>query len=200
MREKLSKRKMLNKARTLFWSKGYHGTSMRDIANAYGCKPANIYNFFSNKEDILYQVLVGAMEEIIAPLAEIENECDLDPVEQVRLVITSHLKVTLKYKRSATLLFDMAMDFLPTQKQKKIVSLRDHYERIVRKVVKRGVDAGCFPNIDSKLASLMIVSMIVRTRIWFHPKKGVSIDELADFIFNFAMKGLGCNNSHCESQ
>ncbi|MBW1673368.1 MAG: helix-turn-helix transcriptional regulator, partial [Deltaproteobacteria bacterium] len=46
------KAKMLDKARRLFWKKGYNSTSMRDIARAYGCEPANIYNFFSNKEEI----------------------------------------------------------------------------------------------------------------------------------------------------
>jgi hypothetical protein len=40
------------------------------------------------------------------------------------------------------------------------------------------------------MAGLMIASMITRTRIWFHPKKGVSVAELADFIFEFALNGL----------
>ncbi|WP_410291021.1 TetR/AcrR family transcriptional regulator, partial [Desulfosarcina sp.] len=52
---------MLNKARALFWSKGYNSTSMQDIARAYSCKPANIYNFFARKEDILYEVLLEEM-------------------------------------------------------------------------------------------------------------------------------------------
>ncbi len=65
MPEIVTKRKMLNKARTLFWSKGYNATSVRDIARAYGCKPANVYNFFSKKEDILYEVLLEEMEQII---------------------------------------------------------------------------------------------------------------------------------------
>ena len=42
------KAKMLDKARRLFWKKGYNSTSGLDIAQAYGCKSANIYNFFSN--------------------------------------------------------------------------------------------------------------------------------------------------------
>jgi hypothetical protein len=41
-----------------------------------------------------------------------------------------------------------------------------------------------------KLAGFMIASMITRTRIWFHPKKGVSVSELADFIFKFAFNSL----------
>ena len=58
-RQTTQKEKMLATARALFWKKGYQGAGIRDIADAYGCKPANIYNFFSSKEEILYEVLPG---------------------------------------------------------------------------------------------------------------------------------------------
>ena len=74
--------------------------------------------------------------------------------------------------------------------EKKIVDYRDTYDRIIRKVIRRGIDAGHFPEIDVKLAGFMIASMITRTRIWFHPKKGASVGELVDFIFKFTLNGL----------
>jgi AcrR family transcriptional regulator len=190
MQEKAQKRKMLNKARALFWKKGYNATSMRDLAAAYGCKPANIYNFFLNKEEILYEVLLEEMEQIIDPIKHLEEDDDTSPIEQLRVIIESHLNVTLSYRRSAKLLFDVALDSLSTAKRKEIVDLRDTYDRIIRKVIRRGKEIGCFPAIDEKLAGLMIASMITRTRIWFHPKKGVSVTELADFIFEFVLNGL----------
>jgi len=180
---------MLDKARRLFWEKGYNSTSMRDIARAYGCKPANIYNFFSNKEEILYEVLLEEMEQIINPIKHLEED-DTSPIEQLRLIIASHLKITLSFRRSAKLLFDIALGNLSTAKREKIIDLRDTYDRIIRRVIRRGKDIGCFPGIDEKMAGLMIASMITRTRIWFHPKKGVSVAELADFIFEFALNGL----------
>ncbi len=190
MAESDIKHKMLNKARALFWSKGYNATTMRDIAKAHGCKPANIYNFFPHKEDILYQVLLEEMEQIIDPIKDLENDENTDPIEKMRLVIESHLKITLSHRRSAKLLFDVALDSLPTAKRKKIVEMRDTYDRIIRKTIRRGIDTGCFPEIDEKLAGFMIASMITRTRIWYHPKKGVSVPELADFILKFVLEGL----------
>ena len=184
------KAKMLDKARRLFWKKGYNSTSMRDIAKAYGCEPANIYNFFSNKEEILYEVLLEEMEQIINPIKHLEEDDDTSPIEQLRLIIASHLNITLSFRRSAKLLFDIALDNLSTAKRKKIIDLRDTYDRIIRKVIRRGKDIGCFPGIDEKMAGLMIASMITRTRIWFHPKKGLSVAELSDFIFEFALNGL----------
>ena len=186
----IQKAKMLNVARKLFWDKGYNATGMRDIATAYGCKPANIYNFFPNKEEILFEVLREEMDHIISPIKHLEQDEGISPVEQLRLLIESHLKLTLSYRRSAKLLFDVALDNLSRAKRKEIVDMRDTYDRIIRNVLKRGIDSGSFRRVDEKLAGLMIASMITRTRIWYHSKKGVSVEELADFIFEFALNGL----------
>ena len=191
MPENVTKQKMLNKARALFWSKGYNATSVRDIARAYGCEPANVYNFFSKKEDILYEVLLEEMEQIIDPIKALEEDETTHPEEQLRLLIESHLKITLSYRRSAKLLFDVELDSLPPAKRKRVVGMRDDYDRIIRKIIHRGINAGCFSDIDSKLAGFMIASMITRTRLWYHPKKGVSVPELVDFIYRFALSGLG---------
>jgi AcrR family transcriptional regulator len=184
------KAKMLETARRLFWEKGYNATSMREIAIAYGCQPANIYNFFSDKEEILFEVLREEMEQIINPIKHLEEDDGTSPIEQLKFIIGSHLKVTLSYRRSAKLLFDVALDSLSHDKRKKIVDFRDTYDRIIRKVIRRGIDAGYLPEVDVRLAGFMIASMITRTRIWFHPKKGVSVSELTDFISKFTFNGL----------
>jgi AcrR family transcriptional regulator len=184
------KAKMLETARRLFWEKGYNATSMREIAISYGCRPANIYNFFSDKEEILFEVLREEMEQIIHPIKHLEGDDHTSPIEQLRFVIESHLKVTLSYRRSSGLLFDVALDSLSPAKRKTIIDFRDTYDRIIRKVIRRGIDTGYFPEVDVRLAGFMIASMITRTRIWFHPKKGVSVSELADFISKFAFNGL----------
>ncbi len=191
MAENVTKQKMLNKARALFWSKGYNATSIRDIARAYGCMPANVYNFFSKKEDILYEVLLEEMKQIIRPIRSLEKDEHTHPAEQMRLLIESHLKITLSYRRSAKLLFDVELDNLPPDKRKRIVGMRDDYDRIIRRIIQRGISTGCFSDVDPKLTGFMIASMITRTRLWYHPKKGVSVPQLAEFIFKFALKGLG---------
>ena len=190
VRPGFQKAKMLETARRLFWEKGYYATSMRDIGISYGCRPANIYNFFSDKEEILFEVLREEMEQIINPIKHLEEDDDTSPIEQLRFIIESHLKVTLSYRRSAKLLFDVALDSLSPDKRKKIIDFRDTYDRIIRKVIRRGIDTGYLPEVDVKLAGFMIASMITRTRIWFHPKKERSVSELADFIFKFALNGL----------
>lgn len=184
------KKRLLALARNLFWQKGYNAVSMKDLAHAYGCQPANLYNFFDTKESILFEVLLEEMEQIIRPIAHLEREDDGNPVAQLREIIMSHLKVTLSHRRSAKSLFDVALDSLSPANRKVIVTMRDTYDRIMRTVLERGQKEGMFLPHDQKLVGFMIASMITRTRMWFHPKKGVTIEGLADFIFRFAMSGI----------
>lgn len=51
-----TREEILNKALDLFAEKGYHGTSMREIARAVGIKGSSIYNHFSGKEDIFSEL------------------------------------------------------------------------------------------------------------------------------------------------
>ena len=182
--------KMLALARHLFWQKGFNAVGMRDLARAFGCRPANLYNYFETKESILFAVLLEEMEQIIQPISHIEEVEDGNPVEQLRFIISTHLRVTLSYRRSGKTLFDVALGNLSAANRKVIISMRDTYDRIIRKVIQRGRQKGLFAPYNAKLVGFMISSMITRSRIWFHPRKGLAVDELADFIFRFALTGI----------
>jgi AcrR family transcriptional regulator len=193
-KDQIKKTKMLAEASILFWKKGYQGTSMRDIANGYGCKPANIYNFFPNKESLLYEILLEQMQRIVLPIRSLGNDTVSNPIEQLRFLITKHLMATLGYEKSYKLLYDVGLDNLSLAKRKKIVSLRDEYEKILRKIIHSGISSGDFAAMDEKLAVYAISSMIARTMLWYSPKGRLSKDVIIDFIFRFALSGLQGGN------
>jgi AcrR family transcriptional regulator len=182
--------KMLAVAGILFWKKGYESTTMKDIANAYKCKPANIYNFFPNKEALLYEILRSQMEWIISSIKHLEDDELPSPVEQLRFLIDKHANFTLNYTKSSKLLFDVGLDSLSSANRRKIVKLRDTYDKILCKVIRRGIESGDFAKVDEKLAAYSIASMIVRSIIWFSPEGRLSIRKIIDFIVDFTLNGL----------
>lgn len=184
------KEKLMSKASVLFWNKGYQGTTMRDIANAYGCKPANIYNFFPNKEAILYEILLEQMQDLILLLKPLEEDNSLSPVEKLRNLVNIHLTFTLRYTKSFKILFDVGLDYLSPSKKRNIVSLRDEYDRILWKILINGLESGDFEKTNLKIAIHIIASMIVRTIIWYSPEGRLSIEEIAELLFKFALYGL----------
>ena len=77
-------------AAELMVEKGYAGTSIGDIAQSVGMTKAGLYHHISGKQDLLYQILNHAMDElervVSTPVRLIE-----DPEERLRqLTSASH--------------------------------------------------------------------------------------------------------------
>ena len=65
MKETLgTKQKILETAIELFSEKGFHGTSVRDIARATGLQVSSLYSHFTGKEDLLEAILVWYQQQV----------------------------------------------------------------------------------------------------------------------------------------
>lgn len=186
--------KIMSKARALFGTKGYHNTTVKDIAVAYGCEPANIYNFFPSKEEILFEILSQEMEAIVSSIRVIEHDETTDPVEQLKTIFECHGQVTLGKMRTSRVLFDASLRSLNKKHQRIIIEKRDEYDKLLRLVIKRGIDAKVFETTDIKMASFAIASIIARARIWYKSGGTLSVNEIIETLFLFALKALGCRD------
>ena len=181
---------ILDKAGTLFWQKGYHSTSMRDIAEACHCKAANIYNYFAGKEDILFEVIRDITERAVASIRHLDEDEVTNPVEQMRSLIKSHFAMLVRMRRSSVLISDTGLKDLSAEHRKVVIQLRDVYDGIMRKVIRRGLESGHFAVRDEKVVAYLISSVILRSTIWFSPKGRLPADEVADIIFDFVYGGI----------
>lgn len=189
------KDKILTQARDLFWKKGYSRTTVKDIAIACQCLPGNIYNYFPSKEAILYEVIRKEANVLLISVKNLLEDNETSPVEQLRVLIKKHLNATLHEVKTADVLFETELRHLPKAKQKEIIQLRKEFELILQQIIQRGVESGVFSECDVQLVSFHIIAIVVRTRLWFSPRGRLSIDEIADSIFEFVLHGIKKDNS-----
>jgi AcrR family transcriptional regulator len=57
--------KIIHEAVKLFSSKGYHGTSMRDIMKAAGCTQPTLYYYFDNKHVLFKESVLGEFQRMM---------------------------------------------------------------------------------------------------------------------------------------
>jgi AcrR family transcriptional regulator len=181
---------ILDRAGALFWQKGYEGTSMRDIADACKFKPANIYNYFKGKESILYEVIKEITEQTVDSIEDLEEDETSSPVEQLRSLIKGHFGLLVRQKRSSVFISDTGLKDLSPEHRRGIVRLRDRYDAIMRKVIRRGMDGGYFAVKDEKVVGYFISSVIMRSSIWFSPKGRLSAEQVGDIMFDFVYRGI----------
>lgn len=188
--------KIVEKASTVFWKKGYSGASMRDIAKACKCKPANIYNFFNSKEEILFEFLFAQSMRLLEMIRHLEHDRTSKASEQLQEFICIHTRHVLSYRKTSHFLFDTGLERLSRSNRQKVISNRDHYDRILAGIIQRGIEAGEFSETDARLAARNIASMITRTIIWYSPGGRLSVDDIARSLFKFAVNGLKREKNH----
>lgn len=185
---------ILNEAKKLFWAKGYDRTGVRNICKACGFRQSNLYNYFSTKEEILYEIISNELKRLIANIEHLEHDIKTNPIEQLKLFIENHVYHEVGPGREERLTFETEMRHMSEPYRGEIIELRKTYDRILGRIIQRGIDTGVFAQVDETVANYAISSIIVRTRLWYSPTGRLSPKELSDKIFEFVLNGLKVSN------
>ncbi len=190
LRSSIRRSFILDKAEALFLEKGYNATSMNDIASACDCKAANIYNFFTGKEAILYEVIRDINRELLELITPLENDETTNPVDLLRKFIKIHFAFHTGLKKSMITVTDTGLKNLTAEHRKEIMELRRRYNKILQKILHRGVEKGELGEIDETIVCNFIASIIIRSNVWFSDKGKLSVEEMGNAIFEFVYKGI----------
>jgi AcrR family transcriptional regulator len=171
-------------ATRLFSERGYHGTSMRDIAEASGVRAASLYAHIARKEDLLHRIVADAADRFTAGVEEAVGGSD-DPVEQLRLAMRAHVRVVAEDVGAARV-FHHEWRALSGERLDEVIALRDRYEGLWDAIVGRV--PGKRPR---KLARLLVLSAANWVYTWYDPEGSLSPDQVADGFTDLLLTGLG---------
>jgi AcrR family transcriptional regulator len=180
---------ILGAAAELFFEKGYHATSTRDIAQKVGIQSASIYHHFESKEAILASLLSRTMDDLLEG-AQQALMLHSDPGEQLRDAIRRHVLLHGLRPKEATVA-DTELRGLKGENLRRIIEKRDQYERIIDNVIEFGERGGAFRVRDRKLTVYAIIEMCNQVGYWFKPRGRLSIDEVADVFAELGLRIVG---------
>ena len=170
-----------------FRVRGFAETGMRDIAAAAALSPANLYNYFHGKHDILFFCQDNSLARMIAALDK-ARRMRASAAIKLRVVIVSHLRCVLdEVEGSAAHLLTTA---LPPRKQRYLVTKRDKYEEGVRNLILAGVRSGEFAPCDPALAVRAILGSLNWSIQWFSPEGPLTAAEIAERFADYLIRGL----------
>jgi len=170
-----------------FRARGFAETGMRDIAEAAALSPANLYNYFRGKHEILFFCQDNSLDRMIAAL-EKARRMKTSGAARLRLVIVSHLRCLLdEVEGSAAHLLTSA---LPPREQRYLVAKRDRYEGGVRSLIAAGVRSGEFASADPALAARAMLGALNWSVQWFRPDGPQTATEIAEGLADYLIQGL----------
>lgn len=160
---------------------------MRDIAEAADLSPANLYNYFQGKNEILFFCQDSSLDRMIAALDQ-PRRVKGRAAARLRFVIVSHLRCLLdEIEGSAAHLLTNA---LPARQQRYLVAKRDRYELGVRNLIATGMRNGEFFPGDAALMARAILGALNWSVQWFRPDGEMTADEIAEKLADYLVRGL----------
>jgi AcrR family transcriptional regulator len=190
IREKRDRRRkeILHAALRAFREKGYHGTTLDDIAERFGVRKTALYHYFPDKEAILYachQESLGELDRIIRGTRGLATAG-----ERLAYVIREHVKVMTDTLEGSPLAFEVTA--LSPERQRAVIAGRDRYERALRRIIARGVAEHEFRPLNPKIAVFAILGSINWISRWYHPEGALHAEELGREFAEHLVGGLTC--------
>jgi AcrR family transcriptional regulator len=169
---------VLSSAARLFTSKGYDGTSMRDLAAEVDIRPSSLYHHFPSKQHILFEICYGFQRDFNLEVTP-ELRADRPPAPAIREAIRKHVEFSRRHWPEV-LVNMRERRSLPLDQQASINALRRQYRDAMAAVIERGVKEGVFGVADPKLASMLILDMVNGMAAWFTPRDRRDTERMAD--------------------
>lgn len=178
---------ILRAAGRMFRVHGFAATGMRDVAAAADLSPANLYNYFQGKHELLFFCQDNSLDRMIAALEK--ARCSKSSAaEKLGSVIESHVRCVLdEVEGSAAHLLTSA---LPPHLQRRVVAKRDRYEEGVRQIIAAGIRSGEFVPGDPALAARAILGALNWSVRWFSPQGRLTAAEIAGEFAYYLTRGL----------
>ncbi len=177
---------LTREAARLFAERGFHGTSMGDLAQALGVQKGSLYSLTGSKQQLLLDTMREGARAFHAALDAIPE--GTPAVERVRLALRGHLRVVAEQIDVATV-FTREWRYLEGSDREEILAERRRYEERFRSLFREGVAKGELrSDLDAGAAALLLLSAANWAYTWLTP--GLDTDELADRFVAILVDGM----------
>src|ERR1700716_633291 len=177
----------------LFREKGYHATSMQDIAAAVGLYKGSLYHYIGGKEDLLVQVFERAMGTLLADVERIVADPALGPSAQLRLIVQAHVACVAQNLDALTVYLH-EFRALAGESLAKVRAQRDRYAQLVAEIVGRGVRLGEFETADVRIATLGLLGMCNWVCQWYQPDGRLGPAQIGGYFADLVLGGFSVSN------
>ena len=168
---------LLRVATGLFRERGFHATSMQDLAEALGMNRGSLYHYIESKDDLLWWIVSGALERLRAQVEPVLNGRGT-AVERLRRAIAAHLAFAADHGDELALV-QIELRSLSPSRRTELIERRDAYEHEWRATLQAAFEAGSLRPTDVRLTGIAILSACNWFTQWYRPDGPLTVEQIA---------------------
>lgn len=155
---------LMREAAASFNRRGFHATSLEELAANLGVTKAALYYYFPNKHKVLLACFESAMEAAFRGLERAKREGS-NGREKLRLALKYYLESMIDELSCGVILTEEHA--VPPEDLVDHLRERDRYERTMRALVAEGIKDGSIVPCDPKLVTFTMLGAIHWVTKWF---------------------------------
>jgi AcrR family transcriptional regulator len=177
-------------AARLFAERGYHATSISDLADASGLHRGGLYHYIGSKENLLFDI----HERFINPLLEEAHAIEargLAPDETLRELARALMHDIATYHDQVTVFLHewRTVAARDDKRADEVRAARQEFEAVITRALRRGVEQGMFDIAKPTLAVLAFLGMFNYSYQWYRARD-LEADEIAEVFCDFFLEGV----------
>jgi TetR/AcrR family transcriptional regulator, cholesterol catabolism regulator len=169
---------LLAQAARVFAGRGYHSTSMRDLAAASGMSLAGMYYYVKGKEDLLFLIQERCFTRVLEG-ARMRLQRTRDPLERLQEFIRHHVTYFAAHMDEMKVLSHEA-NALTGEPRRRVNAIKRRYvdllEGLLREAAPEESDG------ERSAASYLLFGMMNWIYNWYDPAGALDPERLADLI------------------
>ena len=183
----LKRQAVLQTAARLFNEKGFHATSLDDIASLLHVTKPTLYYYVKSKDDILLECVRSALEMMKQGIDEV-RESGGRALDQ--LVACMRIYVDIVMQDFGMCVIRIGEDPLPQPLRKELRRLKAGIDHEFRRLIEAGVQEGSIAPCDPKIAAFVLAGALSWVGRWYRPDGEFNPQQIGDQTVELLLAGV----------
>jgi AcrR family transcriptional regulator len=172
----------------VFSERGYHKTTIREVAGRASIAVGSVYDYIGQKEDLLELIYSRTMREAVARMRESFANAQ-DPADALSRLIRANLEVVAEHHDFFLLMYQESASMTPPALAE-VLREENDYVGLYRACLRQGVERGTFRDVDIHRHAVLLAFMCSIQTLKGWNLRGVTVEQEHEDIATLAMHGL----------
>jgi AcrR family transcriptional regulator len=178
---------VLSTAAQMFNERGFHATSLDDVAARLGVSKPTLYYYVKSKDQILLECVRQGLEMTLQGI-EASRQAGGSALDQLEACMRVYAQiVTMDF---GMCLIRVGDEQLPTDSRNELRRMKAQIDLAFRRLVEAGVQQGLLAPCDPKMTAFMIAGALSWIGRWYDAGGAYSPEEIADQAVQTLLQGV----------